>query len=139
MASLTKQQKEVIQALKAKQQEYQVAQADFESTIAQKKGEVGDFDVKLAAARELAAEYQDTINAQNTIIAQENERIERERLERERLERERQERERAAAEAAAAAAVAVRASSQGGGSGSSDNGSGSSDNGGGSGDGGLYV
>lgn len=134
VASLTKQQKEVIQALKAKQQEYQVAQADFESTIAQKKGEVGDFDVKLAAARELAAEYQDTINAQNTIIAQENERIERERLERERLERERQERERAAAEAAAAAAVAVRASSQGGGSGSSDNGSGSSDNGGGSGD-----
>jgi septal ring factor EnvC (AmiA/AmiB activator) len=92
VASLTKQQKEVIQALKAKQQEYQVAQADFESTIAQKKGEVGDFDVKLAAARELAAEYQDTINAQNTIIAQENERIERERLERERLERERQER-----------------------------------------------
>ena len=136
VASLTKQQKEVIQALKAKQQEYQVAQADFESTIAQKKGEVGDFDVKLAAARELAAEYQDTINAQNTIIAQENERIERERLERERLERERQERERAAAEAAAAAAVAVRASSQGGGSGLSDNGSGSSDNGGGSGDGG---
>ena len=136
VASLTKQQKEVIQALKAKQQEYQVAQADFESTIAQKKGEVGDFDVKLAAARELAAEYQDTINAQNTIIAQENERIERERLERERLERERQERERAAAEAAAAAAVAVRASSQGGGSGSSDNGSGSSDHGGGSGDGG---
>ena len=136
VASLTKQQKEVIQALKAKQQEYQVAQADFESTIAQKKGEVGDFDVKLAAARELAAEYQDTINAQNTIIAQENERIERERLERERLERERQERERAAAEAAAAAAVAVRASSQGGGSGSSDNGSGSSDNGGGSGNGG---
>ena len=55
VASLTKQQKEVIQALKAKQQEYQVAQADFESTIAQKKGEVGDFDVKLAAARELAA------------------------------------------------------------------------------------
>ena len=136
VASLTKQQKGVIQALKAKQQEYQVAQADFESTIAHKKGEVGDFDVKLAAARELAAEYQDTINAQNTIIAQENERIERERLERERLERERQERERAAAEAAAAAAVAVRASSQGGGSGSSDNGSGSSDNGGGSGDGG---
>ncbi|MCI9004809.1 MAG: hydrolase [Lachnospiraceae bacterium] len=136
VASLTKQQKEVIQALKAKQQEYQVAQADFESTIAQKKGEVGDFDTKLAAARELAAEYQDTINAQNTIIAQENERIERERLERERLERERQERERAAAEAAAAAAVAVRASSQGGGSSPSDNGSGSSDNGGGSGDGG---
>ncbi len=134
VASLTKQQKEVIQALKAKQQEYQVAQADFESTIAQKKGEVGDFDTKLAAARELAAEYQDTINAQNTIIAQENERIERERLERERLERERQERERAAAEAAAAAAVAVRASSQGGGSSPSDNGSGSSDNGGGSGD-----
>ena len=116
VASLKDQQKEEIKGLEAKRQEYQVAQENFENTIAQKKDEVDDFDTKLAAARELAAEYQETINAQNTIIAQENERIERERLERERLERERQERERQEREraeaAAAAAAAATRASSQ---------------------------
>lgn len=138
VASLKDQQKEEIEGLKAKQQEYQVAQENYETTIAQKKNEVGDFDKKLAAAQELAAEYQDTINAQNTIIAQENERIERERLERERLERERQERERAEAAAAAAAAeAAARASSQGqgGASAPADNG-GSQDAGGGNGNGG---
>ena len=114
VASLKNQQKEEIEGLEAKRQEYQVAQENYETTIAQKKNEVGNFDEKLAAAQELAAEYQNTINAQNTIIAQENERIERERLERERLERERQERERAEAAAAAAAAaeIAARASSQ---------------------------
>ena len=132
VASLKDRQKEEIQGLEAKRQEYQVAQQDFEDTIAQKKNEVGDFDVKLAAAQELAAEYQDTINAQNTIIAQENERIERDRLERERLERERQERERqeAAAAAAAAAAVAARASSQSEASAPADNGGGQESGGG---------
>lgn len=97
VAALEKQQEEEIQALEAKQQEYQVARENFETVIAQKKGEVGNFQNKLEEARELAAKYQDTINAQNTIIAQENERIERERQERER--------------AAAAAAAASRASS----------------------------
>lgn len=107
VAALEQQQEEEIQALEVKQQEYQVAKENFETTIAQKKDEVGDFQNKLAAAQELAAKYQDTINAQNTIIAQENERIERERREREQREQEQR--------AAAAAAAARRASSNSGG------------------------
>ncbi|MCI8484447.1 MAG: hydrolase [Lachnospiraceae bacterium] len=90
VAMLEKQQEEEIQALEVKQQEFQVAQENYQATIARKQREVGDFGEKLAEAQALAARYQDTINAQNTIIAQEN-------------ERERQEQERAAAAAAAAA------------------------------------
>ena len=138
VASLKNQQKEEIEGLEAKRQEDQVAQENYETTIAQKKNEVGNFDEKLAAAQELAAEYQNTINAQNTIIAQENERIERERLERERLERERQERERAEAAAAAAAAaeIAARASSQEQGASTPANNGGSQDTGSGNDNGG---
>lgn len=124
VAALEQQQEEYIQALEAKQQEYQVARENFETTIAQKKNEVGNFENKLEEARALAAKYQDTINAQNTIIAQENERIERERRERE--ERERQERERQEQERAAAAAAAIRASNNSGGSSGSGNSSSSS-------------
>lgn len=124
VAALEKQQEEEIQVLEAKHEEYEVARGNYETMIAQKKDEVGNFQSKLKEAQALASKYQDTINAQNTIIAQENERIERER-------REQEERER---EAAAAAAAAVRAnsnsnsnsnSSSGGSSsgGSSDNGS----------------
>ncbi len=131
VAALEKQQEEEIQALEVKHQEYQVAKENFETTIAQKKDEVGDFQNKLAAAQELAAKYQDTINAQETIIAQENERIERERREQERREQE----QRAAA---AAAAAASRASSNSGGNSLSDSagsssGGGSSDSGSGGG------
>ena len=117
VAALEQQQEEYILALEAKQQEYQVARENFETTIAQKKNEVGNFQNKLEEARALAAKYQDTINAQNTIIAQENERIERER-------REREERERAAA----AAAAAMRASNNSGNSSGSGSNSGSSSN-----------
>ena len=127
VAALEKQQEEEIQALEVKHQEYQVARENFETTIAQKKDEVGDFQNKLAAAQELAAKYQDTINAQNTIIAQENERIERERREQERREQE----QRAAA--AAAAAAASRASSSSSGSTSDSSGGSSSDSGSGGG------
>ncbi len=127
VAALEQQQEEYIQALEAKQQEYQVARENFETTIAQKKNEVGNFENKLEEARALAAKYQDTINAQNTIIAQENERIERERRERE--ERERQERERQEQERAAAAAAAIRASNNSGGSSSSGNSNSSSSSG----------
>lgn len=123
VAALEQQQEEEIQALEVKQQEYQVVKENFETTIAQKKDEVGDFQNKLAAAQELAAKYQDTINAQNTIIAQENERIERERREREQREQEQR--------AAAAAAAARRASSNSGGdSASASDSSGGSSNGG---------
>lgn len=94
VAALTEQQKQEIAALEQKQQEFQVAEENYRTTIAKKQGEVADFGEMLAAAQALAAQYQDTINAQNVIIAQENERIERERQQREQAERERQERER---------------------------------------------
>ncbi len=125
VAALEKQQEEEIQTLEVKHQEYQVARENFETTIAQKKDEVGDFQNKLAAAQELAAKYQDTINAQNTIIAQENERIERERREQERRE---QEQRAAAAAAAAAASRASNSSSDSSGGSSSDSGSGGGGN-----------
>lgn len=94
VAALTEQQKQEIAALEQKQQEYQVAEENYRATIDRKQGEVANFGEMLAEAQDLAAQYQDTINAQNVIIAQENERIERERREREQAERERQERER---------------------------------------------
>lgn len=94
VAALTEQQKQEIAALEQKQQEFQAAEENYRTTIAKKQGEVANFGEMLAAAQALAAQYQDTINAQNVIIAQENERIERERQQREQAERERQERER---------------------------------------------
>lgn len=90
VAALTEQQKQEIAALEQKQQEFQVAEADYRAMIDRKQGEVANFGEMLQEAQALAAQYQDTINAQNTIIAQENERIERERQERERQEQERQ-------------------------------------------------
>ena len=120
VAALEQQQEEYILALEAKQQEYQVARENFETTIAQKKNEVGNFQNKLEAARALAAQYPDPSKAPPPIIAQENERIERERRERE--ERERQERERAAA----AAEAAMRASNNSGNSSGTGSNSGSS-------------
>ncbi len=92
VAALTEQQKQEIVALEQKQAEFQVAEADYRAMIDRKQGEVANFGEMLAQAQELAAQYQDTINAQETIIAEENARIERERQEQE--ERARQERER---------------------------------------------
>ena len=88
VAALTEQQKQEIAALEQKQQEFQVAEENYRTTIAKKQGEVANFGEMLAAAQALAAQYQDTINAQNVIIAQENERIERERQQREQAEQE---------------------------------------------------
>ncbi|MCI8299337.1 MAG: hydrolase [Lachnospiraceae bacterium] len=90
VAKLQKQQKKEVAALEQKRQEFQAAEENYRVVIAQKKEESTNFDHLLAEAQSLAAQYQDTINAQNVIIAQENEREERERRERE--ERERQER-----------------------------------------------
>ena len=114
VAMLEQQQEEEIQALEVKQQEFQVAKENFETTIAQKEHEVDNFSGMMEEARTLAAKYQDTINAQNTIIAQENERIERER------------REAEEAAAAAAAAAANRNSNTSGNSGNSGNSGGGS-------------
>ena len=124
VAMLEQQQEEEIQTLEVKQQEFQVAKENYETTIAQKENEVENFKGMMEEARSLAARYQDTINAQNTIIAQENERIERER--------------RAAEQAAAAAAAAAAANrnnntSGGGGSGNSASSGSTADNTGGGG------
>ena len=97
VAALTKQQKQEIAALEQKQEEFKVAEANYRATIDRKQGEVANFGEMLQEAQALAAQYQDTINAQDEIIAQENERLERERRQREeqerlaRAERERQE------------------------------------------------
>lgn len=95
VANLQKKQKKEVAALEQKRLEYQEAEANYRTVIAQKKKESTNFDRLLAEAQSLAAQYQDTINAQNVIIAQENEREERERREREEQERlAQQERER---------------------------------------------
>lgn len=91
VAALTEQQKQEIAALEQKQTEFQTAEANYRAMIDRKQGEVANFGEMLAQAQELAAQYQDTINAQEAIIAEENERIERERQERERLAREQEE------------------------------------------------
>ncbi len=87
VAQLQKQQKQEVAALEQKRQEHQAAEASYRTMIAQKQDEVSDFDNLLAKAQSLAAQYQDTIDEQNLIIAQENEREERERREREEQER----------------------------------------------------
>ena len=69
-------------------------QGRYETMIAQKQNQIADFDVKLASAQSLAAQYQDTIEQQNEIIRAEEERIrqeEEERLRREEEERRQQE------------------------------------------------
>ena len=91
VAALTEQQKQEIAALEQKQAEFQTAEANYRAMIDRKQGEVANFGEMLAQAQELAAQYQDTINAQEVIIAEENARIERERQERERLAREQEE------------------------------------------------
>lgn len=119
------------------QANYQEEQARYETLIAQKRGELEDFDVKLADAQSLARQYQDTIDQQNEIIRQEEQRLEEERKERERQAE--AERLRQQQEAAAAAANNNNSSNSGNNTASSNNGGGSSGNGGGeegSGDGG---
>ncbi len=129
VAQLQKQQKQEVAALEQKRQEHQAAEANYRTMIAQKQDEVSDFDNLLAKAQSLAAQYQDTIDEQNVIIAQENEREERERREREEQERRaREERERL--ERQAQIQQQQQASSTGGSSGSGGNSGGS----GGSGD-----
>ena len=123
VAALTEQQKQEIAALEQKQAEFQTAEANYRATIDRKQGEVANFGEMLASAQALAAQYQDTINAQNQIIAEENARIERERqarAEQERLARAEQERQ---------ARERQNNANSGGGSSDSGNSGGSSDSG----------
>lgn len=119
--ALEQQQEEELQALEQKQQEYQVAAENYQNIIAQKSNQVEGFKDELKEARVLVAKYQDTISAQNTIIAQEEEREQREREEREQRERE----EAAAAAAAAAAEAANQNNNSNGNTSTAGNGNGS--------------
>lgn len=139
VAALTEQQKQEIAALEQKQAEFQTAEANYRATIDRKQGEVANFGEMLASAQALAAQYQDTINAQNQIIAEENERIERERqarAEQERLaraEQERQARERQTNANAGSGNSGSAGGSSGGGSTGGSSGSGNSGSAGGGG------
>ncbi len=117
VATLEQQQEEHIAELESTQVEYQAAATRFQNTIAEKKGTLDGFDEKLAQARELAAQYQDSISAQDTVIANEEAR---------------EAEERAAAERAAAAQqAAANQSNNNGGSGGGGTGGGGTGGGGG--------
>lgn len=91
VAALEKQQEQEVAELTQAQADYQAKAVDYQNMIAQKEKTMDNFSEKLKQAQALAAQYQDTISAQNTIIAKEEQR---------------EAEERAAAEAAAAAAAA---------------------------------
>ena len=117
VATLEQQQEEHIAELESTQVEYQAAATRFQKPIAEKKGTLDGFDEKLAQARELAAQYQDSISAQDTVIANEEAR---------------EAEERAAAERAAAAQqAAANQSNNNGGSGGGGTGGGGTGGGGG--------
>lgn len=80
------------------QENYKLQEADLKTMVAQKESTMDDFDSQLSQAKILAAEYKETIQQQNQIIRDEEE---KERLAREAAER-------AAREAAAAAEQAAR-------------------------------
>ena len=63
-------------------------QSRYETMIAKMESQVADFDVQLASAEDLAAQYQATIEEQNTLIKAEQERIRQEEEERRRQEEE---------------------------------------------------
>lgn len=90
VAALEQQQEEEVAALEQTRVDYQAKAADYQNMIAQKENSMDNFDEKLKQVQALAAQYQDTISVQNTIIANEEAREAAER----------------AAQAAAAAAAA---------------------------------
>ena len=80
VAALEQQQEAEIAELEQTQVEYQAAAENFQNMIASKQSSLEGFDEKLKQAQELAAQYQDTISAQSTIIANEEAREEAERV-----------------------------------------------------------
>ncbi|MBU5474644.1 C40 family peptidase [Roseburia sp. MSJ-14] len=91
VAALKQQQETEVAQLQQTQADYQTAATNYQNTIAKKQNSMDGFGEKLKQAQALAAQYQDTISEQNTVIAKEE-------------EREAQEREQAARAAAQAAA-----------------------------------
>lgn len=109
VAALEQQQETEVAQLQQTQADYQTAATNYQNTIAKKQNSMEGFGEKLKQAQELAAQYQDTISQQNTVIAKEE-------------EREAQEREQAARAAAQAAANQNNNSHSGTGSGSGNSG-----------------
>ncbi len=114
VAALEQQQEEEVAELEQTRVDYQAKAADYQNMIAQKESTMDNFSEKLKQVQLLAAQYQDTISAQNTIIADEEAREAAER----------------AAQAAAAAAANQNNNSTGNTSGGSGSGGGSSSGGG---------
>lgn len=102
VADLEDQVQSEIAEMEEVQENYREEQERYETVIAQKKSQMSDFDTKLASAKQLAAQYQATIDRQNEIIRQEEERIRKE--EEERKQREEEARRQQEAEARRAAA-----------------------------------
>ena len=115
VAALEQQQETEVAQLQQTQADYQTAATNYQNTIAKKQNSMDGFGEKLKQAQALAAQYQDTISQQNTVIAKEE-------------EREAQEREQAARAAAQAAANQNNNSHSG--TGSSSGNSGGSNSGG---------
>ena len=105
VAALEQQQETEVAQLQQTQADYQTAATNYQNTIAKKQNSMDGFGEKLKQAQALAAQYQDTISQQNTVIAKEE-------------ERDAQEREQAARAAAQAAANQNNNSHSGTGSGS---------------------
>lgn len=128
-----------IAELKEVQANYQEEQERYETVIAQKRSQMSDFDVQLANAVQLAAQYQATIDEQNEIIRQEEERLRKEEEERKQKEAEERRKAQEAAIAAAnrnnAASAANNSSNTSGGSGGNSGSGGGSNASGGSGGG----
>lgn len=88
------------------QDNYKLQEADLKKLVASKESTMDDFDSQLSQARILAAAYKETIQEQNQIIRDEEE---KERIAAEAAARAAAEAERAAREAAAAAAAEAEA------------------------------
>lgn len=88
--------------LEEMQQNYKLQEADLKKMVSKKEAAMDDFDSQLAQAKVLAAAYKETIQEQNQIIRDEEE---KERIAAEEAARAAAEAERIAREAAAAAAA----------------------------------
>lgn len=65
---------------------YEEQEQEYQAMISAKKSSMKDFDIQLASARELAAEYKQVISEQNSIIQQEQERQRQQEEQRQREE-----------------------------------------------------
>lgn len=86
VAALEAEQEQEVADMEATRTEYQAAATNYRDTIAAKESTMEGFAGKLEQARALASKYQDTISAQNTIIAAEEAREAREAEERRQAE-----------------------------------------------------